>query len=201
MGGGREKRNQLNQLKLSTAGITSRRKGKQFESNPAKQGNGAEVYFQNFPRFMEGETYVQKPIPPKKPEKTAGKGFSSNGNVKREESQLTQRCEAARQRMEKDDHFAREARRKRVPHHLPPMDEIPTMSTPAPLFDLVYETKDQGEEWARNMQKLRTDTKNPTWMMSGLQRNNGPHKTTNTSYGSFGYNHGKLNQLQMALCQ
>ena len=81
--------------------------------------------------------------------------------------------------------------------------ELPTLPPPKlprdPLFDLVYETKDEwrkDDAFLREQLKLVADTKNPTRMRSGRQRDTGCYRTSMQAYGVNHYNGGKLEAVQ-----
>ena len=92
-----------------------------------------------------------------------------------------------------------------VQHHLPPMgaDVVPELprapKAKEPLYDLVFETKEEGPDFLREQLKLVADTKNPTRLRSGRQRDTGCYRTSMQAYGTNHYIGGKVNNVQASL--
>mmetsp|Transcript_4583 Transcript_4583/g.8635 ORF Transcript_4583/g.8635 Transcript_4583/m.8635 type:complete len:204 (+) Transcript_4583:274-885(+) len=172
--------------------MEARAMGKQFMLNPPKKGKMNEAFFNPFERFLDGEKYDFTI----KPDKQVKAGFLSSGNVRRDDSLIVRRCEVNREFIRKDHRFM-----KAHPATLPPLETIPTMPPPPPLFDLVYEKHQPSPNWDREVMRLRQDTKNPARLPSGRSRgmHSGFHKTSNVQYGHHNYNNNHLEKIQHAL--
>lgn len=153
------------------AGQRANFKGKQMMTQPSKQGDTTDVYFDKKHHWVsDGDEYVDR-LKYRETQKEKRKGFLSGDFKRRDEYSMVFRTEQYREQLKGEDKLAKQTLDK-----MEEEEEEEVMMEAAPkqyLYDLVYEKEDNNKTGAS---KIARDTKNKTHL--SYERDFGSYRTT-----------------------